>query len=636
LRGFIIGTAGHIDHGKTELVKALTGTDTDRLKEEKERGISIELGFAEFRLPDGTSAGVVDVPGHEHFIRNMLAGATGFDLVLLVVAADDGVMPQTREHLAIIDLLGVREGLVAITKTDLVDEDMLELVREEVAELLRGTALEGAEMIPTSVVTRRGLEELTEAIMRAASRVRERRSQGPFRLPVDRVFTLKGIGTVVTGTLWEGRVSDGDEAVLLPKGRPVRVRNVQVHGREVEAALAGQRTALNLPGFSVEDIERGDVVASPGYLRPTYMLDARLQLLADAPRPLKDRSRIRFHHGTREVLGRVVFLPAREELLPGQSCFAQFRLESPVVARYGDRFIIRSYSPVTTIGGGVVLDSHPPKHRRADGRLLAGLEARERGDVREVLRGVLAERGRPLAPGELLRELEMDEEEVRRSAEGMLESGELLRLTCERQEKLMTVEALRGMGDAVSSALELFHRDNPREAGMEKETLRTRLIPGLTPGDFDGILRELEAEGRLEMREGGRLALPGRGRALTSQEAAEKEQIRRAVSEGGFSPPTFRELVEGMGLDDRKARDLLAMLVEEGELEQVSQEYFLARGKLAEAEEVIRSIIGEKGRLEVKDLREALGITRKYSIPLLEHFDRRRVTRREGDFRVLA
>ncbi len=283
MQSLIIGTAGHIDHGKTQLIKALTGTDTDRLKEEKERGISIELGFAEFRLPDGTVAGVVDVPGHEHFVKNMMAGATGFDLVLMVVAADDGVMPQTREHLAIIDLLGVSEGLVVITKADLVDEEMIELVREEVEELLAGTTLEGAVILAASAVTGQGLDELRQALMEVAGRVRARRSDGPFRLPVDRVFTLKGIGTVVTGTLWEGSIRDGDEAVLLPEERAVRVRNVQVHGHEVEAALAGQRVALNLPGIATDEIERGDVVVSAGYLSPTYMVDARIELLKSSP-----------------------------------------------------------------------------------------------------------------------------------------------------------------------------------------------------------------------------------------------------------------------------------------------------------------------------------------------------------------
>jgi selenocysteine-specific elongation factor len=635
LRGFIIGTAGHIDHGKTALVRALTGIDTDRLKEEKERGISIELGFAEFRLPDGTTAGVVDVPGHEHFVKNMLAGATGFDLVLLVVAADDGVMPQTREHLAIIDLLGVEEGLVAVTKADLVDEEMVELVREEVMELLRGTGIEGAEIIATSAATGLGLDQLVQALMRAAARVRRRRDEGPFRLPIDRVFTLKGIGTVVTGTLWEGRVADGDEAVLLPEGRPVRVRNVQVHGREVEAAVAGQRVALNLPGYSVEDIDRGDVVASPGYLSSSFMLDARLRLLPGSPRPLKNRSRVRFHHGTREALGRVVLLPSREELLPGESSYAQFRLETPVVARYGDRFILRSYSPVTTIGGGIVLDAHPSKHRRADAVLLEALERRERGDVREILRMTLRSRGVPLSLERLLQLAETDREASGRAAEELLERGEWVKLLSEKQWKIVARETLEESAASVRALLEEFHRNNPREAGMDKETLRTRLFSRWAPGDFDGMLRLLAERGELETRE-GRVALPGMGRSLTPEEEKEKDALRRAIEEGGFSPPLFKELLELLGLDARKARDLLGMLTEEGLLEQVNQDYYLGRGRLAEAEEKIRAIIGEKGRLEVADLKGALGITRKYSIPLLEHMDRQKITRREGDYRVLS
>ena len=317
MKNFIIGTAGHIDHGKTELIKALTGIDTDRLKEEKERGISIELGFADIALPGGITAGVVDVPGHEHFVKNMLAGATGFDMVLLVVAADDGVMPQTVEHLAIVDLLGVKDGVVVITKSDLVDEDMLELVKEDVAEALAGTALEGAETVVTSSRTGQGLDELREAILRVAARVVQREPGGPFRLPVDRVFTLKGIGTVITGTMWEGSVSDGEEAVIQPSGRKVRVRNIQVHGEDVEHAYGGQRVALNLPGVSTDEIERGDVIGTPGHLHSTLMADSLFHLIASAPRSLKNRARVRFHHGTREVMARVILLGGKEELPPG-------------------------------------------------------------------------------------------------------------------------------------------------------------------------------------------------------------------------------------------------------------------------------------------------------------------------------
>jgi selenocysteine-specific elongation factor len=640
LQGLIIGTAGHIDHGKTQLIKALTGTDTDRLKEEKERGISIELGFAEFPLPDGTPAGVVDVPGHEHFVKNMLAGATGFDLVLLVVAADDGVMPQTREHLAIIDLLQVREGLVIVTKADLADSEMVELVREEVDELLAGTTLEGAEVITTSTVTGQGLDELKEALMRAAGRVRARRGDGPFRLPVDRVFTLKGIGTVVTGTLWEGSVSDGDEAVLEPQGRAVRVRNVQVHGKEVEAALAGQRVALNLPGIATGEIDRGDVVVSAGYLSPTFMVDARLHLLQSAPRPLKNRSRIRFHHATREVLGRVILLreapEAREvqELAPGDSAYVQFRLEAPVVVKYGDRFILRSYSPVTTIGGGQVLDSHPPKHRRVDPGLLEALAVRERGEVAGVLQSVFDGQGVPLDPESLERLSEMDPQTVRATAERLLEEGAWRSIPSERKTKLMPEKMYDAYAEKITGLLKSFHQANPREAGMEKETLRTRLPRSLPAGDFDAMLKLLQEGGAVTVKE-GRVTMRGEGRALTVEETREKQSVLADIEAGGFAPPFLKELAETHRLDARKARDFIGMLMEEGAIEQVTQDYYLARGRLAEAEEGIRAFLAEHGRLEVKDLKEMYGLTRKYSIPLLEHFDRSRVTRRDGDYRVL-
>lgn len=634
MRSLIIGTAGHIDHGKTQLIKALTGTDTDRLKEEKERGISIELGFAEFLLPDGTMAGVVDVPGHEHFVKNMLAGATGFDLVLLVVAADDGVMPQTREHLAIIDLLQVREGLVVVTKADLVDEEIIELVREEVDELLTGTTLQGAEVLVTSTVNRQGLDELLQALMRAAERVRARQTTGPFRLPVDRVFTLKGIGTVVTGTLWEGSVSDGDEAVLLPPGRALRVRNVQVHGREIEAALAGQRVALNLPGIATGEIERGDVVVSAGYLSPTYMVDARLQLLPDAPRPLKNRARIRFHHATREVLGRVILLQEAQELAPGMSAYVQFRLEAPVVVKYGDRFILRSYSPVTTVGGGQVLDSHPAKHRRVDEKLLKTMAVREKGEVREVLASIFTEKDVPLSRESLLRLSEMDEGLVQAAADESLASGAWLKIPAEQKWKYLPVEVFDDYAERICGLIEAFHQANPREAGMEKETLRTRLPRSLTAGDFDGLMKLLADRGALRVKE-GKIALRGKGRTLTEAEVREKQVVLEDIRQGVFAPPFLKEIVEKNRLDARKARDFIGMLLEEGAIEQVAQDYYVADGRLAEAEAGIRSFITAHGRLEVKDLKDMYGLSRKYSIPLLEHFDRARVTRRDGDCRVL-
>lgn len=642
MKNFIIGTAGHIDHGKTELVKALTGTDTDRLKEEKERGISIELGFASLRLPNGVSAGVVDVPGHEHFVKNMLAGATGFDLVLLVVAADDGVMPQTVEHLAIVDLLGVSDGVVAITKADLVEEDMLELVKEDVSEALRGTTLEDAEVVVTSSRTGQGLDDLLQALARAAERVRSRDSEGPFRLPVDRVFTLRGIGTVVTGTLWEGSVADGEEAVVQPSGRRLKVRNVQVHGEDVERAYAGQRVAMNLPGISRNEITRGDVIVSPGFLRPTLMTDAILHLLESSPQPLKNRARIRFHHGTSEIMARVVLLGGREELPPGESHPVQLRLEKPAVLRYGDRFIIRSYSPITTIGGGRILDSHPRKHRHHQMEVLEELRVRERGDPAQLVLLALGEKGLPMSLSGLVEKLELKARQVEEAVKDLRAKGKLVEIESEGGPLYPDPSRLEAILDTMAGLVEEQHTANPLKAGVEKEVLRHRLEERLSKGkkyqlameDFLALLRAAERAGRLET-EGGKVRIAGRGRALGERERALLEELEKLIREGGFSPPLFKELLERLGVDRNRLRDLLNILLEEGRIEQVNPEYFLAAGKLAEAEKKVVAFLSGKERLAVSDLRDMLGASRKYAIPLLEHLDRKRVTRREGDYRVL-
>ncbi|MEJ5185560.1 MAG: selenocysteine-specific translation elongation factor [Candidatus Geothermincolales bacterium] len=632
MKNFIIGTAGHIDHGKTELIKALTGTDTDRLKEEKERGISIELGFAQLSLPDGTVAGVVDVPGHEHFVKNMLAGATGFDMVLLVVAADDGVMPQTLEHLAIVDLLGVEEGLVVITKADLVDEDMIELVKEDVAEAVKGTVLEGAEVIVTSSRTGQGLNELREAIARIAARVRERESRGPFRLPVDRSFTLKGIGTVVTGTLWEGSVADGDEAEIQPSGKRLRVRNVQVHGNEVERAYAGQRVAMNLPGISKFEVTRGHVIGTPGYLHPTFMLDARLHLLPSCPKPLKNRARVRLHHGTAEVMTRVVLLGGREELPPGESAFVQFRLEKALVARYRDRFIIRSFSPVTTIGGGVILDSQPRKHKFHDTGVFASLEIRERGVPEELVTLALREEGIPLSRERLLRRLEIREDELDRALKGLAESGKVVTVPYDKEELYVLPDVLRELLSGLAATTDDLHSRDPLKPGVEKDVLRQHFRPELDRDVFEALL-DLASRDTLEV-EAGRVRLKGQGRRLSDQEEGQLEELARQIRDNGFSPPTFKELLEVLGVDRNRLRDLIQILLERGEIEQVNPEYFLYRGRLREVEERVRERLAENGRLAVSDMREMFGVSRKYAIPLLEYLDRKRVTRREGDFRV--
>ncbi len=632
MKNFIIGTAGHIDHGKTELIKALTGVDTDRLKEEKERGISIELGFAELDLAGGITAGIVDVPGHEHFVKNMLAGATGFDMVLLTVAADDGVMPQTIEHLAIVDLLGVQEGVVVITKADLVDEDMLELVKEDVAEALKDTALADAEVVVTSSRTGQGLDELRQAISKVAERVSLRDSEGFFRIPVDRVFSLKGIGTVITGTLWEGSVADGDEAVIQPAGRKVRVRNIQVHGEDVDKARAGQRVALNLPGISKQEIERGDIIGSLPYLHPSLMLDGYLQLLKTA-RPLKNRARVRFHHGTREVMARVILLGGKEQLPPGEEAYVQYRLEGPMVAIYGDRYILRSYSPMTTIGGGVVLDSRPKKHRHHQASTLEPLQKRRQGNACELIVLIIGEKRIPLTRSQLLLLTEIKEGQLEQALAELLSGGKLLQLPGEGQTYYVSPPLLETLLAELADLTGRLHEANPLKPGVDKESLRQRMEEDLGGEVFEALIKAAASRGEIEI-EAGRLRLPGGGRSLSERELAEKEVLRKTIIEGEFNPPLFKELMQVSGLDKNKLRDLLNILIEEGEIEQLNPEFFLAKGRLGEAEDRIKSFLAQKERLGVADLREMLGASRKYSIPLLEYFDRKRVTRRDGDFRV--
>ncbi len=424
----IIGTAGHVDHGKTSLIRALTGTDPDRLKEEKERGMTIDIGFASFRLPSGRQAGVVDVPGHERFLKNMLAGASGVDLLLLVVAADEGVMPQTVEHLDIMRLLEAQKGIIALTKSDMVEPDWLELVTEDIRAAVQGTFLADAPIIPVSSATGEGLKDLALTIDRMTEEVEQRDTSAPFRLPVDRVFTMPGFGTIVTGTLVAGTIRLESPAVVLPQGRETRIRQIQRHGKKEEQAEAGSRVAVNLAGVDLEEVARGDVVCQPGRYQATRILDARIVMLPNAPRPLQNRARIRFYLGTAEVLGRAVILDG-ETLQPGQEGLAQFRLETPVVAARKDRFVIRSYSPMNTLGGGIVLDANPERHRRQDERVLERLKTAEKGDPAELVEQALAAaRLAPLTPEEIAGKTGLPQGEVSSLLESLAGEGRAFRM----------------------------------------------------------------------------------------------------------------------------------------------------------------------------------------------------------------
>ncbi len=626
----IIGTAGHVDHGKTTLVRALTGQDTDRLPEEKARGISIDLGFAEFTLPSGRRAGVVDVPGHERFIRNMVAGAAGMDLVLLVVAADEGVMPQTREHMDILQLLGVASGLVALTKKDLVDPEWLGLVADEVREALAGTFLEGAPVIPVSGVTGEGLDELKAAVDRLLAEARPRPGGGPARLPVDRAFSVAGAGTVVTGTLLSGSIAPEDRLELLPAGLAVRVRGVQVHGRRVERAIAGQRTAVNIVGADRNQVRRGDVLAQPGALRPTRTFAARLRLLTGA-RPLENEARVHLHTGTAEVLGRVLLLD-RDRLEPGGSSFVQFKAEEPLVVARGDRYIVRSYSPVTTVGGGVVLDA-ARRYKRFNPSGLQDLARLETGSPRDLLAAVIQE-GRPLAVGDVVRRAGLPWDALRPEAEALVESGGAVWLGA--RDWLFSAAGYARLRERLAAFLASFHDRYPLRGGAPREEVRTALWPDLDVRASNALLQRLQEDGAVVL-EPDRVALAGYD-ALPTEAAAACRRVEAAYRDAGLSPPAVSEVAPLAGADREGAglEEVLRRLVADGALVKLGGDLYFHREALAEAADRVRAYLQEHGTMTVAQMRDLLGTTRRYAVPLAEHFDRVRLTRRVGDERRLA
>lgn len=625
----VLGTAGHIDHGKSALVKALTGTDPDRLPEEKERGVTIELGFARLPLPSGRVLGVVDVPGHERFVRQMVAGATGIDVVLLVVAADDGVMPQTREHLAIIDLLGIPAGVVAITKADLADDDWIAMVADDVRQLLRGTSIDGAPIVPVSARSGAGLDDLRAALDSVASETHARQADLPFRLPVDRVFTIAGAGTVVTGTLWSGSVKRDDAVELYPSHRSARVRSVQVHGAQVDKASVGQRVALNLAGIDVDAIGRGDIAAAPGTLTVTDRFDARFTYLGSNEKPFASGTRVHVHHGTREVLGRVLLTDA-EELAPGEVGYAQVRLEEPLAPRYDDRFIVRSYSPTVTIGGGVVLDVLPPRRTRLKPAERETLDALAAHDVDAAAIGLLASRDVPMTSAEVAAALGVQ----RAGVADALNRGKLERLKAGGETYFATAETLDALVDAVRDQLLAYHAENPKATGVATLALRDRVRRGLPERVFDAVLA-LAVERGVAVVEKGVVRHP---QAAASAVAGEEDAMRALLPllrSQGLAPETVSELAARAGVDAGLARRALGKLAAEGEVVRLGPELHFARSAVDEARDKLVAYLREHGSLLAKDARDVLGTSRKYVVPLLEWLDAQGVTKRVGDERVL-
>ncbi len=632
IKHVIVGTAGHIDHGKSSLVEALTGTNPDRLEEEKRRGITLDLGFAFLEL-EGVRLGLVDVPGHERFVRNMLAGAGGIDLVLLVIAADEGIKPQTREHFEICSLLGIPRGIIAITKSDLVDDDTLGLVRLEIEEYVRASFLESAPIVPVSSRSGAGLDELKQLLRRAAQAVTAKDATQNFRLPVDRSFAMKGFGTVVTGTLISGAVKLEDEVELYPVRKRLRVRGLHSGGKQIERAVAGQRTAVNLAGIEHEEITRGMVLAPAGIFEATQRVDARVTLLASAP-PLKNRARVHFHQGTAEAIAEVILLnDGAGELAAGGSAFAQLRLDKHLLLLPGDRFILRRYSPVVTIGGGTVLDARAPRHKRKDAAIAPFLGVLEHGTREEFLRALVEAAPRGLTLPEIVARTGWIESETRAGAE-KLAAAKRVRILGGAPVVVAPVQAVTACAGAIRKAVETFHRANPLLPGIPKQELRARAGRARVEM-FEAALGDLVAARALVVA-GDLVGQAGREIALSAEESRAKELIEREFESAGLTVPGFATVLAKLPVDAPRAQKILQILLREKVLVKVSSDLVYHRITLQRLRETLAKYRKEHGvRLPITVFKELTGITRKYAIPLLEYLDREQVTRRAGDERVI-
>ena len=633
MKQIILGTAGHIDHGKTSLVRAVTGIDTDRLKEEKERGITIELGFAHLDLPDGQHIGVVDVPGHEKFVKNMVAGATGIDIVAMVIAADEGVMPQTREHMEICTLLGVQHGLVALTKVDMVDEEMLELAQEDIREFARGSFLENAPIIPVSSVTRQGLPEFVEAIAALAKEVPDRPASTLFRLPVDRVFTMKGFGTVITGTLVSGKVLVGDPIMVYPSGVTSKVRGIQVHNQSVNAAASGQRTAINFQGLDKEAVARGEVLSSPGALKPSYMVDVHFHFLGSAAKPLKNRTRVRFHTGTSEILGNLILLE-QDELKPGQATVAQLRLDTPVAVVKGDHYVARSYSPVRTIGGGQVLNPIPPKHKRLKPEIVAGLKSILGSPPEKLLDFHLAAAGPAGASfGDLRLMTNMTDKQLDTALQAMMSGRAAIQVDKEART-FIHKRNFEALVQETSDHLQAYHKAFPLKSGMLKEELKSKLPPGTDVKLFNLLLNQMIKDNAI-VQEEKTVRLKAHKVSLVGDEATLRQNILKIYQQGGLQPPFFRDVVESLKVDPGQAKDILNHMIEQGLIVRTKEDLFFHAETIEDLKKRLVKFLEQNGEINPAQFKEMTGASRKFLIPLFEYFDAKNVTLRVGDVRKL-
>ncbi len=626
----IIGTAGHIDHGKTTLIKALTGVDADRLKEEKKRGITIELGFAHFSLPSGKTAGIIDVPGHERFIKNMLAGALGIDIVLLVIASDEGFMPQTQEHLDILSLLEIKKGIIVLTKIDLVNKDWLNLVKEEVRERIKGTFIEDAPMVCVSATEGEGLKKLIQIVDEMTNVTDVKDIHRSFRLPIDRVFSIAGFGTVVTGTQMEGIVHVGDLIMLYPQNIQIRVRNLQVHGKSVDTSYAGQRVAINLANIKREEIFRGNVLAQVSSMEPSMMMDVRIDLLKHTKRILKNRDRVRLYHGTSEILCRIVLLD-KEELNPGESSYAQLRLEEEIVAKRGDHIVIRFYSPMETIGGGRILEANPIKHKRFKQDTIKMLQTKEEGKNEDIVEEIVKRFSSKFENIDFYKiQTGMSKEQTLNIIELLVKKNVLIKFL---ENTILHISYVEKIEENIIHILNEYHYKNPLKFGMLKEELKNKILNQIKSKLYDEIILYFIQKKTIQQYNHF-IALYDFKIQYTKEQEKIKNQIEKIYLETPFKMPSTQELFKNIK-NQKQYEQVLYGMIDVGTLIKVDEDILIHVKNYNKAIEMLKNYIKENGAITLGEFRDLLNTTRKYALPILEIFDQKKITKRVGEKRVL-
>ncbi len=631
MKHIVIGTAGHVDHGKTCLTRALTGVDTDRLKEEQKRGITIEIGFAQLTLPNGQTASIIDVPGHEKFIRNMLVGAAGMDVVLMVIAADEGFMPQTREHLGILSLLGVQNGIIVVTKADMVEPEWLEAIEEEAREDVQGTFLQDAPIIAVSSYTGQGIQELKQLVVDLVEGAEQRNQDRPFRLPVDRVFSVDGFGTVVTGTLVEGSLALGDEVCIYPGEKKARVRGLQNHDKSADRVSAGMRVAVNLSGVDKADLKRGDTLAKPGSMLLSQQMDVQLSMLKHAPYPKKNDSLLHFHHGSRELVCKCVLL-GRDTLEAGETGFAQLRFTEPVAAKNGDHFVVRFFSPTVTVGGGVLLNVAPQRHKRNDPKILEGLAARASGSSERQVVQALRDAGvSMLKRAELAKAAGLTEGELDEPLAQLLDEGRAVDLG----GRYMDHDAVEGLWDKTVQLLSAYHKAQPLQPGMNRGEFRGKLLPKAPAASVDALVDYLAQHRGLRL-EGPTIALPDFQVVWNSFYTELRRQIDGIYGKAGLTTDNLDDILAGFGKKQDGARQVVQRLLYDGDLVALTPQILVCRAAYDHALQTLYGLFEGKPELTLGEARDALGVSRKYALALLEYWDSAGITRKTGDLRILG